>query len=158
MAVATARPEPGCSSKKSFMKKIFRVLLNSGCDGDLLFHENGTPEHFPYLTRQVPKTWHMLNGDFHTKGKCEVHLKFFEYSNSKRVQIYPDVVTCNKEDKPVFDLIIGTKTMHELGIILDFKHKMITIDEIELPMQSIHELPTPRRKALALQSLSNITF
>ena len=40
--------------------------------------------------------------------------------------------------------------MNELEIILDFKHKMITIDEIELPMQSIHKMPTSRRKALAL--------
>ena len=94
--------------------------------------------------------WHTSNGDFHTKGKSEVHLKFFEYSNSKRVLIHPDVVTCNKGDKPVCDLIIGTKTMNELGIILDFKHKMITIDEIELPMQSLHKMPTSKRKALAL--------
>jgi hypothetical protein len=28
--------------------------------------------------------------------------------------------------------------MDELGIILDFKHKMITIDEIELPMHIHH--------------------
>ncbi len=40
-------------------------------------------------------------------------------------------------EKPMFDLILGTQTMDELGIILDFKNKMITIDEIELPMQSI---------------------
>ncbi len=30
----------------------------------------------------------------------------------------------------MFDLILGTQTMDELGIILDFKHKMITIDEL----------------------------
>ena len=28
-----------------------RVLLDNGSDGDLLFHEKGTPTHFPYLTR-----------------------------------------------------------------------------------------------------------
>jgi len=137
MAMATSTPKPNQGNKKASKRKIFRVLLDSGSDGDLLFHEKGTPKHFPYLTRQVPKIWHTSNGDFHTKGKSEVHLKFFEYSNSKRVLIHPDVVTCNKGDKPV------------LGIILDFKHKMITIDEIELPMQSIHKMPTSRRKALA---------
>ena len=67
----------------------------------------------------MPKTWHTLNGDFQSKRKGEVQLKFFEYSNSKRVEVHPDVVTCNKKDKPVFDLILGTKTMNELGIILD---------------------------------------
>ena len=49
--------------------------------------------------------------------------------------------------KPLFDLILGTKTMRDLGIILDFKKQMITIDEIELPMQSIKEMPTSKRKA-----------
>ena len=119
MAMAKAKPKPTQSSKKASTRKIFRVLLDSGSDGDLLFHEKGTPKHFPYLTRQMPKTWHTSNGDFQTKGKSEVHLKFCEYSNSKRVLIHPDVVTCTKGDKPVFDLIIGTKTMNELGIILD---------------------------------------
>ena len=50
----------------------------------------------------------------------------------------------------MFDLILGTQTMDELGIILNFKHKMITIDEIELPMQSIENMPKSRHKALAL--------
>ncbi len=44
-------------------------------------------------------------------------------------------------EKPVFDLIIGIQTLDELGIILDFKHKMITIDAIELPMKSISDMP-----------------
>ena len=47
---------------------------------------------------------------------------------------------------------VGTKTMDELGIILNFKDRVITIDEIDLPMQSIHRLPTSRRKALALHN------
>ena len=51
--------------------------------------------------------------------------------------------------KPAFDLIIGTKTMTELGIILDFKHRMITIDEIKLPMRNIEDLPASNKKALS---------
>ncbi len=46
----------------------------------------------------------------------------------------------------MFDLILGTQTMDELGIILDFKKKMITIDEIELPMQSINNIRLSNRK------------
>ena len=42
----------------------------------------------------------------------------------------------------MFDLILGTQTMDELGIILDFKNRMITIDEIELPMQSLKDMPS----------------
>ena len=96
----------------------------------------------------------MSNGVFHTKGKATVQVKFFEYSNSKRVHISPDVVEYDEETmgKPVFDLILGTRTLNELGIVLDFRNKMITLDEIELPMRSIQELPSSKRKALALSN------
>ena len=55
--------------------------------------------------------------------------------------------------KPAFDLIIGTDTsMTELSIILDFKEKIITIDEIELPIQNIKDLPSSNKVALSYQN------
>ncbi len=42
--------------------------------------------------------------------------------------------------KPAFDLILGVKTLRELGIVLDFETKEITIDEIILPMRGISRL------------------
>jgi hypothetical protein len=91
MAVLVA--ENSCrSSKKSSTKKLVRVLLDTGSDGDLLFHEKGTTKQFPYLTRQVPKSWCTSNGTFQTKRKGDLQLKLFQYSNSKRVKIQPDVV------------------------------------------------------------------
>ncbi len=50
------------------------------------------------------------------------------------------VVEYDKYSKPQYDLILGTETMKELGIILNFKDKMITIDEIILPMRNINNL------------------
>jgi hypothetical protein len=32
--------------------------------------------HFPYLTGQVPLSWHKFNGSFLTKGRSQVVLKF----------------------------------------------------------------------------------
>ncbi len=52
----------------------------------------------------------------------------------------PDVVEYNKDSKPQYDLILGTETMKELGIILNFKDKMITIDVIILPIRNINNL------------------
>ncbi len=52
----------------------------------------------------------------------------------------PDVVEYNKEYKPQYDLILGTVTMKESGINLNFRDKMITIDEIILPMRYINNL------------------
>jgi hypothetical protein len=51
-----------------------------------------------------------------------------------------DIVEYKKKNKPQYDLILGVKTMKKYGIILDFKDKMITIDEVKLPMQNINYL------------------
>ncbi len=39
-----------------------------------------------------------------------------------------------------YDLFLGTETMKEYGIVLDFKSKTITIDKIMLPMRNINNL------------------
>ncbi len=43
-------------------------------------------------------------------------------------------------NKPQYDLILGVKTMKKYSIILDFKDKLITVDEVKLPMQNINYL------------------
>ncbi len=50
------------------------------------------------------------------------------------------MVEYGKESKPQYDLILGNKTMKELGVVLDFKNKTITIDKITLPMRNINLL------------------
>jgi hypothetical protein len=52
----------------------------------------------------------------------------------------PDIVEYNENNKPQYDLILGTKAMKEFCIILGFKDKMITVDEVILPMQNINYL------------------
>ena len=73
-------------------------------------------------------------------------MKFCEYSNSKEFLVTPDVVEYDKNrmTKPVYDLILGCKTMKEIGIVLDFRTKKITIDEIILPMRDINSLTTSK--------------
>ena len=77
---------------------------------------------------------------FQTKHKAEIELNFFEYSNSKRYLAEPDIVEYDKNNKPQYDLILGVKTMKKYSIILYFTDKMITIDEVKLPMQNINYL------------------
>ncbi len=50
------------------------------------------------------------------------------------------MVEYSKESKPQYDLILGSETMKELSIVLDFKSKTIIIDEITLPMRNINLL------------------
>ena len=66
----------------------------------------------------------------------------------------PDIVEYDEITfgKQAFNLIIGAKTMTELGIILDFKEQIITIDEIKLPRQSINDFPSFNREAFSSQN------
>jgi hypothetical protein len=59
---------------------------------------------------------------------------------AKRYLTAPDIVEYNKINKPQYDIILGVKTMKEYGIILNFKDKMITVDEVKLPMRNINYL------------------
>ena len=44
---------------RSHPSNKIKVLLDSGCNGDLYFLPKGKDKPFPYLTRQAPKTWRM---------------------------------------------------------------------------------------------------
>jgi hypothetical protein len=101
---------------------VIRVLLDRGSDCDHIFHEKGTHMHVPNLTRQVPTSSYTLNGNFLRKGRSEVNFKFFEYSNNKEYLATPDIVEYDKKKmtKPVYDLILGCKSMKELGTVLDY--------------------------------------
>jgi hypothetical protein len=111
-------------------QRIVRVLLDSGSDGDLVFVSKVKPMLLPYSRRLVPQSWNTSNGIFQTKCKAQVELNFFESSDSKRFYTESDVVEYDKDSKLQHDLILGTETMKEFGIILDFKDKMIINDEI----------------------------
>ncbi len=64
-----------------------------------------------------------------------------EYLASKKVRLQPDIVEyCPGNQAPMYDLIIGKQTMHNLGVKLDFQEKTITIDKILLPMRNIANL------------------
>ncbi len=127
-------------SNKHCMQKIVQVLLDSGSDGNLIFVNKDKPLLLPYSKRLVPQSWNTLNGIFQMWHKAWMELNFFKYSDSKRYHVEPDVVEYDKDNKPQYDLIIGTVTMKEFGVILNFRDKMITIDEIILPMTNIKNL------------------
>jgi hypothetical protein len=68
-------------------------------------------------------------------------ISFVNYSASKKVCLQPEIVEYRLGDQaPMYDLIIGKQTMQDLGVKLDFQEKMITIDEILLPMRNIANL------------------
>ena len=78
----------------------------------------------------MPKSWHTSNGSFQTNGRGKFKVKFIENSASREYTLQPDIVEYNENviTKPGFDLILGSITLKELGIVLDFWTKEITLD------------------------------
>ncbi len=85
----------------------------------------------------------------------DIETSFVEYSSSKKVHLQPDIVEYSPGDQaPMYDLIIGEQTMHNLGVKSDFQEKTITIDKILLPMRNIANLQLKPRITRALRENS----
>jgi hypothetical protein len=79
------------------------------------------------MKRVVPQLWGTSNGTVKTNKVGEVTLSFVEYSLSKSVHLTPDIVEYEAgATAPMYDLIIGKPTLHDIGAVLDFKEKTIT--------------------------------
>ncbi len=99
--------------------------------------EKGSNKYIPIVKRAVPESWNTSNGTFKTKKVGEVELSFVEYSASKKVHL---VEHSKGDPPPLYDLIVGKQTLHDIGAVLDFKEKTITIDNVLLPMRNINNL------------------
>jgi hypothetical protein len=122
-------------------QKTIRVLLDTGSSGDLLFIRIGSQKYIPTMKRAVPQSWGTSNDTFKTNKVGDITLSFVEYSLSKSLHLTPDIVENDAgATAPMYDLIIGKQTLHDIGAVLDFKEKTITIDSILLPMRNIVNL------------------
>ncbi len=50
------------------------------------------------------------------------------------------MIKYDKNNRPQYDLILGTVSMKHVGIILNFRDKMINIDEVILLLKNINNL------------------
>jgi hypothetical protein len=93
------------------------------------------------VKRNAPQSWGTSNGTFQTKKVGDIDISFVEYSASKSVHLTPDIVEYDSgANAPMYDLIIGKQTLHDIGAALDFKDRSITIDNILLPMRNVANL------------------
>jgi hypothetical protein len=99
----------------------------------------------------VPQLWGTSNGTFVTDKVGDIEIFFVEYLASKMICLQLDIVEYSPGDQaPMYDLIIGKQTMHNLGVVLDFQEKTIKIDKILLPMRNIANLQLKPRITRAL--------
>ena len=122
-------------------QKAWRVLLDSGSDGDLIFITKKNLKNIPHKKRYSPEKWETSNGTFKTTKVGSLELIFPDFSRSKIFSLSPNVVELQTYDKePMFDLIIGVETLAKFGVVLDFASKVITIDKMQSPMRPINAL------------------
>jgi hypothetical protein len=139
-----------------FKHKTIRVLLDTGSSVDPLFLEKGSNKYIPVVSRAVPESWSTSNGTFKTKKVGEVELSFIDYSASETVHLCPAIVEYPKRGpQPLYDLIIGKQTFHDIGAVLDFKERTITIDDILLPIRNSNNLQLKSSISRALKFNSN---
>jgi hypothetical protein len=114
--------------------------------------KKGSSKRISVVKRVVPQSWGTSNGTFITDRVEDFYISFVEYSASKKVRLQPDIVEYSPGDQsPIYDLMIGKLTMHNLGVKLDFQEKTITMDEILLPMRNIPHLQLKPRTTRALR-------
>ena len=101
------------NAKKS--NDLWRILLDSGSDGDLLFVHHDSNKRIPWKERITPQEWRTSNGTFKTTKVGVLELTFPEFSTSKLFSVRPDIVNVPAEhNKPVYDMILGTETFDAL--------------------------------------------
>ena len=112
-----------CNSRRH-IKTLWRVLLDTGSDGDIFFQpkSKNKAKQIPFRRRLTPQVWQTSMGLFKPEKVGDFDLTFPEYSGNKRLHLNPDILEFDPEEyEPKFDLIIGTETMEELGIVLNLK-------------------------------------
>ena len=93
------------------------------------------------MKRDTPHGRVVLQRHLSNKKVGVIDTSYTEYSASKSVKLTPDIVEYEVgAQSPLYDLIIGKQTLHDIGAVLDFKEKTITIDSILLPMRNIVNL------------------
>ncbi len=124
-------PGPSVSSGLYVKNKTIRFLLDSWSSGDLLFMKKGSSKCISIVNWVVPQSWGTSNGIFVTDRVGDIEISMVENLASKKVCLQPDIVEYSPGDQaPMYDLIIGKQTMHDLGVKSDFQEKTVTIDEI----------------------------
>jgi hypothetical protein len=114
--------------------------------------KNGFSKCISIVKQVVPQLWGTSNGTFVTDRASDSEISFVEYSASKKVRLQLDIVEYSLGDQvPMYDLIIGKQTMHDLGVKLDFQERILTIDKILLPMRNIANLQLKPRITRALR-------
>jgi len=132
---------PQLKGKIESSKRVWKVLLDSGSDGDIAFIKSSEKASIDMHDRLHPQKWKTSNGIFETTKVCNLLLTLPRFSSSKIMSVRPDIQFIDEDQPPpMYDLIIGLETLANWKAILNFEDQTVTIDHVELPMESLQSL------------------
>ena len=137
----SAIPQLRSNKTVSTKNKIWKVLLDSGSDGDIVFIKRSERHTLDVHKRLHPQKWKTSNGVFETNKVANLQLTLPKFSISKTMSVMPDIQFIEEgQPSPMYDLIIGIETLANWKAILNFHSKTLSIDHVELPMQELQSL------------------
>ncbi len=79
--------------------------------------KKGFSKGISVVKRVVPQSWGTSNGTIVTDRVGDIKISFVEYLASKKVCLQPNIVEYSPGNQaPMYDLIIGKQTMHNIGV------------------------------------------
>jgi len=110
------------------------VLLDSGASGSIVSKNIVKKLR---LTEESKCIWNTAAGTMETNQKTKLQFMLPELSETRIVEWKMHVVDNTTMN---YDIIIGRDILEELGIVIDFKTKQITWDEVSVPMRSMNTI------------------
>ena len=135
----------GNSKSKDKRERTYRILLDSGSDGDIAFITEEELRRLHVTQKAYPDTWGTSNGQFKTTEVVHLNMILPEFSQAKLMSTNADVKIISKKDKPSYDLIIGIETLAKWRAQFDFIDRTVTLDGQTVPMKPLNAFSDPRR-------------
>ena len=116
-ATATAAIPQLKHTESSKSKKVWKVLFDSGLDGDIAFIRKSERASIDMHTRLHPQRWKTSNGIFETNKVGNIKLTIPKFSPSKVMSCMPDIQFIEDDQPPpMYNLIIGLETLCKIHL------------------------------------------
>jgi hypothetical protein len=126
------------SSRDDKIKKLFRVLIDTGCSRSLVKLAS-LPEGMYENRRQTKETiWKTNAGVYLTKYEVPLRFSLPEFAPSKEIEFTMAVDETEKTSK--YDMVLGRDILRALGIDILFSNGKLSWDGITIPMKSTEKL------------------
>ena len=101
VTAVSAIPQLRSDKTESTKHKVWKVLLDSGSDGDIVFIKRSERHTIDVHKRLHPQKWRTSNGVFETNKVANLQLTLPKFNASKTMSVMPDVQFIEKASLPL---------------------------------------------------------